>query len=281
MDLSDAEHHPQIDEALRSWRQGDCVIGEQWFAHRVDHEQPLTEEAREAIRAGVDLAESMELGFMVLTQTCDIVKKSHMRPYIEVCPLIEVDESKMDAIKKGKHPNRAYVTAMASQCLVADLDRVMTVEKAVVARWERVQGCHSPEDERRLAFALGRKRTRGAFPDEFNRLVEPLKERMKDKHNKNSEEGQAIRALREIRVKAEPHWDAERVEVCFWFIREDSEHELEANAWGRLSESWMGRVSTNDRYVEFTSLTVFLEDMTARDYVESDLLDLDNLTVLS
>jgi len=34
-----------------------------------------------------------------------------------------------------------YIPGVAELNLVADLDRVMTVEKAVVAEWERKSGC--------------------------------------------------------------------------------------------------------------------------------------------
>jgi hypothetical protein len=37
-----------IDRALADWRQGDCVLGEQWFAYRVDPSVGLTEGARAA-----------------------------------------------------------------------------------------------------------------------------------------------------------------------------------------------------------------------------------------
>ena len=38
------EGHQRVDEALSQWRQGDCAVGEQWFAYRVLPSDPLTED---------------------------------------------------------------------------------------------------------------------------------------------------------------------------------------------------------------------------------------------
>lgn len=43
----------------------------------------------------------------------------------------------------------------------------MTVEKAVVAQWERKEGCLNDQEIRDLGIALTRKRARFAFPDDF------------------------------------------------------------------------------------------------------------------
>jgi len=205
----DADGCARVDAALRSWRQGDCVVGEQWFVFRTDPERPLTPDGASAATEGVDTAESKVFGFMVLTQTCDLVRKSSERPFVEVCPLVEVDEGRLQEIERSRRPNYAYVPALADQRLVGDLDRVMTIEKAVVAGWDRVPGWKNDAEARRLALALERKRARVAFPDDFVEFAAPLMSRMSSKHDKQSDEGRVLRALREIRVRADPSWDAD------------------------------------------------------------------------
>jgi hypothetical protein len=71
---------------------------------------------------------------------------------------------------------------LADQNLAADLDRTMTVEKAVVAGWQRVQGCHSDDEARVFAQALARKRVRVALPDDFTAFIRGLQNRIKEKH---------------------------------------------------------------------------------------------------
>ncbi len=200
-----------IDDALETWRQGDCVVGEQWFLSRVDPEKPLTIEAIEAAEAEADAAEAEVRGLMLATQSCDAVRDCADRPFVEVCPLVEVEAGRLEEIRRGRRPNYAYVPGLAAQRLVADLDRAMTVEKAVVASWTRVRGCSDDGEVRRLAHALARKRVRAAFPNDFVILASKLSNRLSEKHDKGSDEGRALRALREIRVRAAPAWEAEKV----------------------------------------------------------------------
>jgi len=123
----------QTDEALQEWRQGDCVLGEQWFLYRVDPAAPLTEAAIEASTEAYDNAEANVPGLMVASQTCDLVRGCGTRPFVEVCPLVDVDKDELHQIERGRMPKHAFIPALADRGLVADLDRVMTVEKPVLA----------------------------------------------------------------------------------------------------------------------------------------------------
>lgn len=95
----------RIDDALRSWRQGDCVLGDQGFLFRLDPGAPLTEAAAIAAAAGADAAEARVHGFAVVTQTCDIVRTCESRPFVQVCPLVEVDADRLLEIRRGRRPN--------------------------------------------------------------------------------------------------------------------------------------------------------------------------------
>lgn len=278
MEPIDADGRAKIDEALQEWRQGDCVLGEQWFAFRIAPDAPLTDDSVAAAAEGTENAESEVFGFAVVTQTCDIVRGCAERSFVEVCPLVEVDEDKLHEIERGRRPNYAHIPGVSNQRLVADLDRVMTVEKPVAARWKRVAGCLDDNDSRRLSLALARKRARIAFPDDFVAFAAPLVNRMSTKHDKESDEGRALRALREIRVRAAPSWDAASVQLMFWFIRNEDEATFEKQRWDVLLSAWMKRVPANGRFAEVHGAVQTLDDLTARDYVESDPLDLDHLS---
>lgn len=273
----DETPHEQIDRCLHAWRQGDCVLGEHWFIFRVSADAPLTEAATAAAAEGSDAAESEVVGFMVATQTCDIVRKCIERPFVEVCPLIEVDAPTLREIERGRRPNFAFIAGTAEQRLVADLDRVMTVEKAVLLGWDRQVGCGDDHDARRLAEALARKRARAAFPDDFVRFASALTSRMSSKHDNKNDEGRALRSLREIRVRAAPSWDAEKVEIMFWFIRNDDEPRFEEHGWDHYLAAWLKRIEPSGRFVA-DGLVQTLEQLNAREYVESDRLDLDHLS---
>jgi DNA-binding transcriptional regulator YiaG len=158
--------------------------------------------------------------------------------------------------------------------LAVDLDRVMTVEKSIIARWARTPGCLTDEDTRAFAYALSRKRVRFAFPDDFTAFAWRLRDRLVKKHDKNTEEGRSARALREIRVRAAPSWDAQRVELFFWFVLLDEEERGD----GDRLEKWLELLPASGRYVEVNGQLATLEEMTGADYLDSDALDLDHLS---
>lgn len=267
-----------IDKALEEWRQGDCVVQEQWFIHRFDLTAPLTEAAAEVAHEGVDIAETPEAGFVLLSQTCDIIRLWRDRPFVEVAPLVEVDEQILKEIARGYRPRYGFIPGVADRNLVADLDRVMTVEKSVVASWPRVPGCNTDEEATRFAQALSRYWARFAFPDDFATFVSKLRERLTEKHDRKSPEGEALRSLREIRVAAAPSWADEQIELTFLFIRNEDEHDFEGKSWDEFLAKWLALVPANGRYGSVSGLVIPLRDMTAQEYVASAQLDLDHVT---
>lgn len=277
MSAADAASVEQVDESIATWRQGDCVVGDNWFLYRTSIENALTDDGKTAVAEGVENAETSVRGFAALTQTCDLVRSSVDRPFAEVSPLVEVNAQVLHEIERGRRPNYGFIPGVANRRLVADLDRVMTVEKAVMADWERVEGCRTDHETRRFSLALTRKRARAAFPDDFVAFARPLRDRILEKHDKQSDEGRALRALREIRVRAAPSWDADAVELTFWFI-EDDDKPLETEDWEHCLTALPQPASTFERFVCVDGVVQTLDDLTARDYVESDPLDLDHLS---
>ena len=253
------------------------MVGAQELLFRFQPDAPISEDAAAAAAHGADAAEAEVRGFAVLTQTCDLVRRCDARPFVHVSPLVEVDAERLDEIRRGHRPNYAFIPGTAGRRLVADLDRVMTVEKAVIADWTRCDGARNDADERRLRLALMRNRGRVAFPDDFGSLTEKLRRRMSRKHDGHGDEGRALRALREIRVRAAPSWLATPVEVAFWFIRDDST-DFEGRAWHEHLERWLELVPPAGRFTSIDGSVLTLDDLTAREYVESDPLDLDHLS---
>lgn len=263
---------------LKEWRQGDFVLGEQWFIQRFDPQRPLTSDSKGAATAGSDLTEVEVRGFVVVTQTCDIVRSCFSRPFVEVVPLVQVNEQDLYDIQRGRRPQYAFIPGAAKHNLVADLDRVMTLEKAVVAGWENKSGCQNDQEIRALGQALARKRVRFAFPNDFNKFAGKLQDRLREKHDKLSPEGEALRALREIRVYAAPFWDATEIQLTFWFIRNKEEVQFQGRGWNEQLKKWLELIPALGRFQSIEGQVVTLEDITAKDYVESDPLDLDNLS---
>lgn len=265
----------RIDNALAEWRQGDIALGEHWFTHVADPSKALTVESGQAKGELQSITSEVE-GLVVLTQSCDIVRSCVKRPFLEVAPLVKVATLSLKQIERGLRPAYALVPATADAALVADLDRVMTVEKAVAVDWKRTQGCRTDAEIHAFAQALTRKRARFAFPDDFTQLASALQAYLQEKHDKLTKEGSALRALREIRVRAAPSWDASKIELFFWFIRDETD--LERKPWDSLLEAWLKLMPIGDHFTYINGMVVLLEDLTAKDYVESDPLDLDHLS---
>ncbi len=217
-------------------------------------------------------------GVVMLTQTCDIVRSCIDRPYVEIAPLVKLGGEIVEQIRRLKRPSFAYIPATARDGLVADLDRVMTVEKAVVASWARTPGWSADAESREFARALSRKRSRFAFPDDFVRAAARFRRRLTDKHDRRSPEGKFLRALREIRVRAAPSWSADGVELVIWFIK-DGNSDSTASDWSDQVERWMDLFDQSGRFRVEAAIACRLDDITARDYVESDVLDFDSLSV--
>lgn len=261
------EPHEAINAAIEKWRQGDCVLGEEWFMVRgnPDRDSQVPDEG--------EILEVNVAGLVVVTQTCDIVRDCKERPYVEVSPLVLSND--FEGVRAGRRPSYAHVPGLANQELVADLDRTMTVTKNVLAGWKRVEGVRTDDEARQFSRALERKRGRFAFPDDFNSLCTGLKRRLIEKHDKQTPEGNALRRLREVRVEASPSWAADVVSLNFWFIRHGADG---AEDWPQQLESWLKLITPAGRYVDVQGTITTLEGMKASDYLHSDRLDLDHIS---
>ena len=288
MSLSD-EDEQAINRALRAWRQGDISLDSGLeFIHLCNLSRP---HSPASIQVAEALAQEGEFigtetvpvldevdGVVMLSQACDIVRHCRDRPFVEIAPLVEVPKLWTEEIRRLKRPAFAYVPATAGQNLVADLDRIMTVEKALVADWTHSRGWKTDDELRKFAEALTRKRARFAFPDDFVVAARKLEMRLIERHNKHTDEGVHIRALREIRVRAAPSWYTDDILLSWWFIKEADSVGTPVN-WESFLERWLALVDQTGRFRSNPPIACHLEDMTARDYIESDRLDLDRLSV--
>ena len=200
----------RVDRAMGSCRQGDCFLGELDF---------VTLERGSADQGETQVVATPVAGLVLVSQSCDIARECSKRPMVELSPLVIVEQEGLEEIVALRQPRFAAVPALAGQRLVADLDRTMTVHKAVAASWARTTGVRTDDEARAFARALARKRARFAFPDDFNSYVQPLRERITGKHDRISPEGDALRALLEVRVRATPGWETREVQLTFYFVR--------------------------------------------------------------
>ena len=192
----------RIDAALREWRQGDVILESPLrFIHHADLTHPVSEEAvtqpaMDGEATTLAVLESEEDGFVLVTQTCDVVRGCRERPYVELAPLVEVSPAVLAEVRGLRRPGFGYVPAVAERNLVADLDRTMTIEKGVLVGLPRLRGITTDAESRAFAAALARKRARFAFPNAFVDLIKPVAERLQRRYGRDSEEGRHVSALR-------------------------------------------------------------------------------------
>lgn len=278
----------QVNDSMRSWSQGDVTLDPGIdFVHMADltmAHSSSSSRLREAllpsdVPVGPTPVSDSVPGFVVISQTCELRRDCRDRPFVEVVPLIKVDADELEAVRRLKKLAFGYVPAVANRGYVADLDRIMTVEKALVASWSRLDGLTNASEHRDFRRVLSRKWTRMAFPDDFVEAARRIRDRFLKKHQKQSAEGAHMRALGEIRVAAVPSWNDRQVDVTWWFIRAN-EPEGWPVSWADMTRNWMDLFdSDGSRFQTDHCIACRLEDLTARDYVESDKLDLDQLSV--
>lgn len=274
----------EVDAGITNWIQGDVALDPGIdFVHVADLARPISQASRRLKEAnpnetGIVSVNEGVAGLVIVTQSCDIVRASETRSLIQVAPLVQVSAVTLREIQILKRPQYAFVPGVAGRCLVADLDRTMTIEKSFLIGWVRIPGCVTDADQRAFANALARNKSRFAFPDKFVAIAGRLAARIRQKFKTNGPEGQHINALEEIRVRAAPSWTAEKVQLTWWFIKRADPASGEGQ-WQVHVDKWLGMVNDNTgQYRSDPPVVCFLEHMNARDYVESDRFDFDDLS---
>lgn len=274
-----------VDETVSNWKQGDVLEAIQLpFLHIAEANLPLT-------RISAEVAKSLEKGqtpqflsvadrsmnrHMIVSQTCDVVRPHQFRPYVELAPLVTLEEEQLPNVLGGKVPRYYSNNTLAEHQLAVDLDRIMTVEKAILVYAKRWPCCEQPNDLSMLQQALARKRARFAFPDDFVDLMPAIRKRVVAKHNKETQEGEFLRATREIRVLPKPSWDAENVELTFFFIF-GAENQCTDEMKTEASEL-CSRFIPSTKYSAPVPVVISLTKMSAASYLQSAQMDFEFLS---
>jgi hypothetical protein len=277
------DDYRRIDSAMSALQQGDFILSPPFnFVHLASCATPLTEVAQQDAstlahaRDDSLIIETTDAGFAVLTQTCDIVRSCRHRPFLELAPLVPAGGTLIEETRRLKHPGLAYLPGAVSHGLIVNLDRTLTVEKAVLANLAPLRGLTTDKEITRFAAALAAKRSRFAFPADFAAACQALQRRLQKRAgNTTNPEGRHVDALDEIRVHAEPSWASSVIDLTLWLIKDRDPVEP---AWPHWSTVWSGLVDVTGRYRMVTAQVVTLDDMTARDYQDSHHLDLDRLS---
>lgn len=265
-----------------NWQQGDVILAPEAlsFVHWADLGNPLSDTAKAVAadeNSGLDVVVSEVSGFVIVTQTCDLVREATKRPYVELAPIVEAaNEADYKQICKLAQPRYVAIPALAEKRLVADLDRVMTVERPVLAGLSRVEGLRNDAERRQFARALARKRARAALPDAFVESFRPVADHLKAVLKKKDAEANHLDAIKEIRVKPEPAWDSEKVLITVYLFKVEAEGIT--YDWAKTAKAWEAMFKPNEQYAELFMQVVRYDQIDALTYLSSDEIDFDNLS---
>lgn len=260
------------DAPIREWRQGDYALDVGGFLFADVSEGDDAFDPREQTEDIV--------GFVVISQTCDIVRDTSGRFYVAVCPLVNVREEEINAIKKGRRP---YLTDIENTAphVFADLRRVMSVHKNLLASWDRHDGFLTESARLRFAAALERKFGQFAFPDDFDHATKEFRERVWQRHDREASDiGKVYRSILQIRFRSSPNWKAERKSITVVAVlREEEELELSRESIGKELNDSLNKIAWSDGYEwnEPRLIVLNANELSASDVIHSQRADFDFL----
>jgi hypothetical protein len=270
---------------ITPWQQGDIFwTSDIPFVHFADANKPLSDEAKLAIQnipanestLDLRLIEIECVGYVILTQTCDLVRSPKDRPYLEISPIIQATKEICDLSRKQRIPRYVSLQPLEKNNYVADLDRKMTIEKSILGNMKKCIGCKTDKEKENFSRALTRKSSRFAFPNDFNNCLQDIQKRIKAKHGKLSPEGQLLSDMREIKVIAKPNWSADNINIVFYVIfPEDVELTDEMKF---AAHELINKFQTNNRFEDFECIVLSIANMSAAIYLNSQQIDFDHLS---
>lgn len=304
-----------ITARLESFRQGEVVDLPRLVYAAASHGLSRMPTSLFGILSNV--ARSKVRQVVVLTQTCDIVRPPDKRPYVQVAALIRIDDpNTAKRYAEGETPQYVAVPEAGTD-VFADLDRIMTLDKRLIADCPHHAGVAAdPGEVGRFGQAVARKFGRYPFPDYFIESVEPLRGRILRRWDKpDSAEGKVLANLVQIRVQPVPVEPSSGTDLTLVFIMRQgtlpiladppvpttaiitwlSTHKQaseiaakladpaiapddRAHLYSKLAEAWAALCRPSSSIRSISGEIVSEDEYVLSDYWQSERLDLDQLS---
>jgi hypothetical protein len=285
------------EDGYTSWRQGDAVLGDIPFPwgyarhspmHQLSQElaQEVTEE--DSPEGEFAIAQQEVSGIVIVTQTCDLVRDWQKRPFVQVAPISvlppEDRATRMAEIRRRKSTRYLYLPALEQDGMVAELDRIFTLEKGVLDAWceRRIHCCRTEEESHLLSQTVRRYYSRPALPNSFCDGVLGLQNLFEKKHDKNPggqkkfHPGACLRCLETILVKAYPRWETyDRVE--FTLVQGTHAEDIPPQDWESFKQECLSLVTLPPGVRTVWNFIPY-EALPARQYRESIEMDFEFLS---
>jgi hypothetical protein len=218
-----------------------------------------------------------EHGIAIVSQSCDVVKSTENCPYVQVAPLVPVDENEASQILRGKRPRLVIIPGIEGKGLAIDLDACATVQKDAIVSENRICGCPDAGAQAYLGKALARHRGRFAFPDDFNdEVAAPIAEWISDKYRKQSPQGDLIQSIVEVRVTTD-NWASPTLLTLHLLCNGPLPAPL-PEEWTDAIERVAKKASASKKYPDVDVVLTTFDDISAAEYRASFELDWDGLS---
>jgi len=261
-------------EDLEKWRQGDFALDCRVFP-------VITGLSTEDVDQDLYRVE----GWVVISQTCDIVNVGPGKDFVTICPIVVATPGLKAEVDKGMTPTAAGLELRIDDMHVVDLGRSASLHKKALLELKRHDGFKTDFTRSIFSESLERRFGRFAFPTSISEgPLRHLRNRAKEKHDVNSEIGQVYRAISQFRLRAAPNFDTEGALVAFHVIV-DPEKAKVVGRQAILDE--LKKVADHPKFAwpdesfgredDFFVLQT-LEEMSGREYQESWAVDLEFLS---
>ena len=205
-------------------------------------------------------------GFLVVAQTCDVARSWNGRDdrkWVLVSPLVRLAAPQWKGVLKGRLPRFHVTSALIEAGLALDIERVLTISKAVLAALTpfRQSGCVTQGERRDLSERLSEKVYRPALPDDFTSsepghtgAIYEVEVYMEEGPKTNGNLRDLLDVLDEIRIMpmagdAPLPWDEQCVEVLFFFvIGTDAIGADDRERWEECAQDIVARMNTLGRF---------------------------------
>jgi hypothetical protein len=160
---------------------------------------------------------------VLLTQTCDLQKTNSEARLCQLAPVIDRGENFAHEAQRGRRPGWAAVP-WHSATGVVDLARITSVERSLIIGAASLGRPMTPGEQLHFTESLSRHFTRVALPDPVVDILAPFLKRMKEKYDRNSNEGRCISMIPTggLRIEATPGLDDPAPALCLLIVLETS-----------------------------------------------------------
>lgn len=251
---------------LKDWRQGDIILA--------PFRLPVLAPAADGLAIRNHVAEH---GIAIVSQSCDVVRPSGKTPWVQVAPLIRVDEDEIEAILRRKDPRRSIVPVLEGKGLAIDLDFCCSIEKEALAEYAPERGCTCDKSQTRLADDLSRHRGRFAFPDLFNdEIAAPVRNWFKEKVKREGAAGDFAREVAEVRVLCDDI--VKPSEITLWLMLDNSPSQPLPDEWASAIETLERRASKSSNFPDVGVVAQGYDDISASEYRNTFLLSWEDIS---